>query len=308
MMKVFELAGSALANIRRAVHGRKRWLVLATGLLAVGLVGCASLGETERELIFRPVKDEWRGYRAGSTGFQEMWIPVSPSKDNTGDKLHAWWAPGATPDAPVLLYLHGARWNLTGSVTRIPRWQRMGFAVLAIDYRGFGKSEGNMPSEASVYADAQAGWDYIRTLAPNAKRYLHGHSLGGAIAIEVARRNPDASGLILEATFTSIPDMVKEMKWGWLPVGFLITQRFDSLDKIDDVTVPTLFVHGTNDAIVPASMSQRLYAAAKAPKKLVMVEGGTHHNLTAMAFDNVRAAVAELFQSGGADGVSATVR
>ena len=271
---------------------RKSILLLAATVL---VAGCVSLGETERELIFRPVKEEWRGYRPGSSGFQELWIPVAPTKDNAGDKLHAWWAPGPTPDAPVLLYLHGARWNLTGSVTRIPRWQRMGFAVLAIDYRGFGKSEGDMPSETSVYADAQAGWDHIRTLAPKAKRYLHGHSLGGAIAVEMARRNADANGLILEATFTSIPDMVKETKWGWLPVGFLITQRFDSLDKIDDVKVPTLIVHGTNDAIVPATMGKRLFEATKAPKKLVMVEGGTHHNLTSMAYDSVKSAVDELF-------------
>lgn len=292
---------------RRIASVRKGWWVLAGMLVVTTLVGCASLAETERELIFRPVKDEWRGFRSSGADFKELWIPVKPTADNKGDKLHAWWAPGPSADAPVLLYLHGARWNLTGSVTRIPRWQRMGFAVLAIDYRGFGKSEGDIPSEASVYADAQAGWDYIRTLAPNSKRFLHGHSLGGAIAVEMAKRNPDANGLILEATFTSIPDMVKEMKWGWLPVGFLITQRFDSLDKIDDINVPTLFVHGTNDAIVPVTMSQRLFAATRAPKKLVIVEGGTHHNLTSMAYDNVRAAVAELFQSasaGAGNGVS----
>lgn len=281
--------------------------LLATLAMLSLLAGCASLSETERELIFNPVKGEWRGYRSSGVNYEELWIPVAPSADNAGDKVHAWWAPGPTPDAPVLLYLHGARWNLTGSVTRIPRWQKMGFAVLAIDYRGFGKSEGNIPSEASVYADAQAAWHYIPTLAPGARRFLHGHSLGGAVAVEMAKRNPDASGLILEATFTSIRDMVKESKYGWLPVGFLITQRFDSLDKIDDIRVPTLFVHGTNDAIVPKWMSERLHSAAKVPKRLVMVEGGNHHNLTAVAFDSVRAAVAELFAHGG-EAASATVR
>lgn len=274
------------------IRWRRLLALLATGALAAG---CSMLGETERELIFRPVKEEWRGYQSSGTKFEERWIPVKAGKDEAIGKLHAWWAPGPTPDAPVLLYLHGARWNLTGSVTRIPRWQKMGFAVLAIDYRGFGKSEGEMPSEASVYEDAQAAWDYLKTIAPNSRHYLHGHSLGGAVAIEMARRNPDASGLILEATFTSIPAMLKEMKWGFLPVGFLITQRFDSIAKMHDVKVPTLFVHGTNDSVVPAHMSQQLFDATVAPKRLVMVQGGTHHNLTALAYDDVKGAVTQLF-------------
>jgi alpha-beta hydrolase superfamily lysophospholipase len=284
---------------------RRRLRLLAFAFAGLIAAGCASLGETERELIFRPVKEEWRGYSSSGVKFEEHWIEVK-SKDGPEGKLHAWWAPGPQPDSPVLLYLHGARWNLTGSVTRIPRWQRMGFAVLAIDYRGFGKSEGDIPSELSVYEDAQAAWDYMKVRSPNSRRYLHGHSLGGAIAIEMAKRNPDASGLIVEATFTSIPDMVKETKWGFLPVGFLITQRFDSLDKIRDVKVPTVFVHGTNDAIVPSHMSQKLYDAALAPKKLVMVQGGTHHNLTAMAFDDVKGAVTQLFGWGGAAASSST--
>lgn len=281
-------------------RGGRRWLRWLGGAIAAVitlgvLAGCASLGETERELIFRPVKESWRGYRPGSNDFQELWIPVAPTRDNPGDKLHAWWAPGPKPDSPVLLYLHGARWNLTGSVTRIPRWQKMGFAVLAIDYRGFGKSEGALPSEASVYADAQAAWDYIPTLAPNAKRFLHGHSLGGAIAVEMARRNPKADGLILEATFTSIKDMAKETQWGWLPVGFLVTQKFESLKKVPELRMPVLIVHGTEDSVVPVTMGDRLFSAVAAPKKMVRVEGGTHHNLTAVAFDRVQQAVGELF-------------
>src|SRR5690349_1756645 len=154
----------------------RRWRTLLL-LAGAGLVaaGCATLGETERELIFRPVKEEWRGYSSSGMKFEERWIPVK-TRDGAEGKLHAWWAPGPQADAPVLLYLHGARWNLSGSVTRIPRWQRMGFAVLAIDYRGFGKSQGEVPSETSVYEDAQAAWDYLKTLQPGARRYLHGHS------------------------------------------------------------------------------------------------------------------------------------
>jgi uncharacterized protein len=236
------------------------------------------------------VQGEWRGYSKANSNFEERWLPV-----NATEKLHAWYAPAADKNAPVLLYLHGARWNMTGSSTRIPRWNKMGFSVLAIDYRGFGQSSARTPSEASANEDAKVAWEYMKTIAPNKKRFIFGHSLGGAIATKLALTNPEADGLILEGTFTSIPDMVKEMKWGFLPVGFLVTQRFDTLDCIDEIKMPILFAHGTNDDIVPFSMSERLFAAAKATKRFFRAEGGNHHNLTANYFDEYSRAVKEHF-------------
>ncbi len=261
------------------------------------LGGCVMLERKESELIFRPTKEEWR--YGSREKFEERWIPVVTRTGDVG-KIHAWWAAGPTPDAPVVLYLHGARWNLSGSASRIPRWQRLGFAVLAIDYRGFGKSEGpeGTPTEASSYEDAQVAWEYLKAATPNNRHFIVGHSLGGAVAVNLAEHNPDASGLVLEATFTSIADIIADSKWGFLPVGFLITQRFDTLQKIADVKVPTLFVHGTDDNIVPTHMSQQLYDAARAPKKLIIVPGGTHHNLSSVAFDDYRSAIGELFGVG----------
>src|SRR4030095_14597208 len=100
------------------------------------------------------------------------------------------------PNAPVILYLHGARWNLTGSVTRIDRWRQLGFAVLAVDYRGFGQSSDIAPTEAYAYAEPEPAWNHLKKLAPGRSRYIVGHSLGGAIAAELARRRPEASGLV----------------------------------------------------------------------------------------------------------------
>ena len=195
----------------------------------------------------------------------------------------------------MVLYLHGARWNLTGSVTRIDRWRQLGFAVFAVDYRGFGQSSDVTPTEAFAYEDAEAAWDYLAKFAPGRARYIVGHSLGGAIATELARRRPDAAGLVLEATFTSVADMVSESPWGWLPVGLILTQRFDTLAKIGEVKVPVLVTHGTRDSIVPFSMGERLYEAVRGPKRFIKVEGAGHHNLSGAAFDEYRAALAELF-------------
>jgi len=174
--------------------------------------------------------------------------------------------------------------------------RQLGFSVFAVDYRGFGKSSEVAPTEAYAYEDAEAAWDYLAKLAANRPRFIVGHSLGGAIAVELARRRPDASGLVLEAAFTSVSDMISASAWGFLPVGLLLTQKFDTLSKIGEVKMPVLVTHGTRDSIVPFHMGERLYEAANAPKRFIKVEGAGHHNLSGAAFDEYRQALAELFK------------
>jgi alpha-beta hydrolase superfamily lysophospholipase len=274
------------------VKGRPGLVRAAAALVLAAVIGgCAYLTEKQGEIIFNPTSGEWWGYRSSGLTFEDRWIPVG----GNGDRLHAYWAKADDPAAPSLLYLHGARWNLTGSVQRIERWRRMGFNVLAIDYRGFGQSTAATPSEQLAYQDAEAAWDWLRAAEPGRPLYLVGHSLGGAIAAEVAIRRPDASGVVLEATFTSIRDMVQHTAWRLLPVGLILTQEFDTLSKVPKIREPLLIVHGTNDHVVPYEMGERLYAAANAPKRFIRVEGGSHHNLTAVAGDQYRAALAELF-------------
>ena len=265
-----------------------RAAALAAGLAVVG--GCAYLSEKQGELIFRPSKEAWRGYSSERYAFEEHWIPVA--KDL---KLHAWWLKAEDPNAPAILYLHGARWNLTGSVTRIERWKQLGFSVLAVDYRGFGQSSDVAPTEAYAYEDAEAAWDYLVRLSPSKQRYIVGHSLGGAIAAELAHRRPDAAGLVLEATFTSVADMIGQSPWSFLPVGLLLTQKFDALSRMGELKMPVLITHGTRDTIVPVQMGERLYEAVKSPKRFIRVEGAGHHNLSGVAFAEYRAALAELF-------------
>ena len=274
----------------------RRILLFATALTLLG--GCAVLESKQSEWIFRPVRDNWRGYQGLPAGTEEVWLKVphkgnsgsngnsaalstagSSAPDTTEEKIHAWWAPQPDPNAPVVLYLHGSRWNLTGSSFRIERWRAMGFSVFAIDYRGFGQSSGETPTEANAYEDAALAWDWLKAKVPDAsKRFLYGHSLGGAVAIDLAAKlkSDEAAGLIMEATFTSVPDVVSASKYGWIPVGFLITQRFASFEKIGQVTLPKLFLHGTADMVVPHTMSDALYKLANEPKRLVKFDGASH--------------------------------
>ncbi len=200
----------------------------ATALIVVALLALAArvgLDTQQRHWIFQAaaiptdadasfdrddeIRHEWIGFHAETTGHDV--------------RLHALWMPSDDPKAPALLYLHGARRDVEDSAFRVRQMQELGFSVLAIDYRGFGRSTDELPSEATVAEDARAGWAWLGQRAGGVGRYIYGHSLGGAIAVQLALDVPDAKGLILEGTFTSIADVVRTFRFGWLPIGALIT-------------------------------------------------------------------------------------
>ncbi len=272
-----------------------RWVLgLATALAL--LAGCATLDQKQREWIFQPnaaavpVRAESR-----ADGLEDVWITHRPQASGPEVRLHALWLPHPKADAPVLLYLHGARRNIEGSTFRIRNMQALGFSVLAVDYRGFGQSTAELPSEASVLEDARAAWDWIAREQPGRPRYIFGHSLGGAIAVQLAAEVADARGLIVEGTFTSIPDVFRSFRWGWLPLTPLITQRFDSASRIADVRVPVLVVHGAADGLIKPELGRALYEKAVAPKRFVLVEGGTHYSTNGVGQALYRDALRDLF-------------
>ncbi|MBA4341248.1 MAG: alpha/beta hydrolase [Methylibium sp.] len=287
------------AKPSRLLHLRHFALVLA---LSLGLLaGCATLDEKQREWIFQPSDRTWSGGLAAAQGMDDVWISFESKLNKEAVQLHGLWLPAAKPDAPVLLYLHGARWDVRGSANRMRRMQELGFSVLGVDYRGFGQSGHGklLPSEDMAYEDARAAWDWLAQQHPGRARYIFGHSLGGAIAVQLASEvQQQAAGLIVEGTFTSIPEVVSQYRWGWLPVGPLITQRFESAERIARVRMPVLIVHGREDRTIPWSLGQALYERAPEPKRFVLVDGGTHHNTNAVGQPLYRAALAELFGLG----------
>lgn len=279
----------------------KRWFLLLLALLtAFALVtGCATLDEKQRGWIFQPSdRSWWRGDEAAQ-GMKDVWVDFTSRETGQAVKLHGLWLAHPSlarqPDAPVLLYLHGARFNVVGSAFRARRMQELGFSVLAVDYRGFGKSTPELPSEAMAYEDARAAWDWLGRQYPGRPRYIFGHSLGGAIAIELAAQVEDEHGTLVEGTFTSIPDVVSSFKWGWLPVGPLITQRFEAVKRVPDIGSPLLVVHGANDTLIPPELGRKLFDAATGRKAFVLVEGGSHHNTNSVGQSQYRVAINELF-------------
>jgi fermentation-respiration switch protein FrsA (DUF1100 family) len=285
---------------------------LAIGSALVGALaacGTAAFQHEESRLTFRVVRETPGWYTGMPDGVQEFDLPVAGGE--AVERIHAWWWPAASgrSDAPAILYLHGARWSLTGQLFRIEELRDFGFSVLAIDYRGFGKSDGDTPTEQSVYQDAHAAWNWLAARQPDpARRFIYGHSLGGAVAVDLAAslsgaggaamEAPAAAGLIIESSFTTLEDMAKSLTYPWLPVGLLLSQKFDSMSKMAKVKVPVLIVHGAADRFVPARFSEALYRAAIGPKKLLLIDGATHNNSMRAGALQYRHALAELFGLG----------
>jgi uncharacterized protein len=259
-----------------------RPLTLLLSALAIGggAVGCASLDEWQRQAIFDPRNGNQRWFSEPLPGTEEFDVKLA-----NGHQLHFWYVPQEDAKrAPTVLYLHGARWNLNGSVFRMSRWADLGFNVLAVDYRGFGKSTELLPSEDTAYEDARVALEELKRRQPDpSRRFIYGHSLGGALAIDLAAgplrdAKNEVGGIIIESTFTSIPAVLRGMKYGWVPgIGLVVTQPFDSANKISKVETPLLIIHGTADGVVPHAMADELYeAAASKVKKVIKIEGGTH--------------------------------
>ncbi|KQX88146.1 alpha/beta hydrolase [Variovorax sp. Root473] len=278
----------------------KRWPLLASifSLCALLAAGCSTLDERQREWIFQPSDRSWGNSALMTEGMQDVWIDFQSSITGEPARLHGLWLGGApeTTETPVLLYLHGARYNVAGSAPRIQRMHELGFSVLAIDYRGFGKSSKGLPSEASAREDARAAWTWLAARHPRQHRYIFGHSLGGAIGIDLAATVGDESGTIVESTFTSIADVASSFKWGWLPFGPFITQRFEAIRTVKDIGAPLLVVHGTADSLINPTLGRKLYEAATVPKMFVLVEGGSHHNTNSVGAAQYRAALSQLFR------------
>jgi hypothetical protein len=171
-----------------------------------------------------------------------------------------------------------------------------GFSVLAIDYRGFGLSDGELPSEETAYADAQAAWAELARRAPNSPRFIYGHSLGGAVAMELAQTAAarDAAGLVIESSFTSVREMQGYTAYKWIPLAAVQTQYFDSLGKAPRLCLPTLFLHGSADYRIPVEVAKKLFDAAPEPKRWLLVEGARHVDIPTRYTAQWSAALGEL--------------
>jgi fermentation-respiration switch protein FrsA (DUF1100 family) len=293
--------GTASVASLLASQGRARRFLLSRACrlaIAVALVyglSCVGLYGTQRYLVFEP--DTTLRTAPADYPFPVQDIALAGEPRQT---LHGWWVAAPNPRAKVVLYLHGNDGNVSTNMDGIVRLRELGYSVFLIDYRGYGASDGGFPSEQGVYRDAQAAWDYLvreRGVNP-VNLVIYGHSLGGAIAIELALHHPEAAALVVESSFTSIRDLARlDERYAVIPVGLFLNQRFDSIAKVGRLRVPVLYIHGTADEIVPFEMGKALYDATPAAHGFVAVRAGGHENGAVIGGAELRSAIGRFVEN-----------
>ena len=191
-----------------------------------------------------------------------------------GVKLFGWLIPNERARG-VLLFCHGNAGNISHRLESIQIFHRLGLDILIFDYRGYGQSEGT-PTEHGTYRDAEAAWRYLieeRQINPN-EVVVFGRSLGGAVASWLAQSQTPGA-LILESTFTSLPDIAATV-YPYVPVRLLLRFKYNTAEYLARINCPVLIVHSRDDEIMPFSHGWRLFEMAKEPKKFLEITG-THN-------------------------------
>lgn len=264
------------------------WLI---SLAIVYLVLVLLLVVFEKSFIFFPNYPARLGgdWHPAGLPLEEVWLAASD-----GVKLHAWWV--TAPQAEfTILYFHGNAANINNRAD-IYRFLRGAPAnVLALEYRGYGRSEGS-PSETGIYRDADAAYDYVTSQrgVPPERVIAFGASLGSAVATDLASRKP-VGGVVLEAPFASTAAVARRV-YPFLPgLGSFARTKLDTLGKLGKVTAPVLVVHCTQDPVIAIAMGQAVFERAPQPKEFLRIDGMCHEGASDLAPQEYRAALLRLF-------------
>ncbi len=215
----------------------------------------------------KPIPQAW--------GVPEMKPITLATKD--GLTLTSWYKPSTDPHLPTFVYFHGNAGHIGSRGFLVKPLLSAGYGVLLVGYRGYGGNPGN-PSEQGFYQDGSAAIKFLRKKnVPDKCIVIYGASIGSGVAVEIANRYP-IGALILQAPFTSMTD-VASFHYPYLPLRWLIRDRYTSIDKIDAIDAPLLIMHGKRDTVVPFKFGQALYAKAQQPKEFRQFTQANHNNI-----------------------------
>ena len=231
---------------------------LTSLIVFIYISACGYMYFAQDSLIFKPTQDV-KPVAEVFPGASEYWISTPES-----NKLQTWYKP-ASSGKETLVYLHGNAGNLSTRGRLINILSEDDRGLLIFSWGGFGMSQ-SKPSEQSFYSDARAVFDWLeRENGLKASDLIvYGESLGTGVAVQLATER-DFKGVILAAPYTSIAQMAAN-DYPWLPVNLLLNHRFDSIDKVANITEPMIVMHSTDDDTIPFEQGEMLFNAATEPK------------------------------------------
>jgi hypothetical protein len=244
----------------------------------------------ERSQVFHPTREWIAQPEELGRPFEDLWLTSSD-----GVRLNAWFFP-ADVDSPrrrfAVLVCHGNGGNNSYRLELCRSLLGTGVNVMLVDYRGYGRSEGDL-SEQGTYLDAQAAFEWLCERGFDPQHIIaFGESLGGGVACELALREP-VGAIILHSTFTSIADIGAEL-FPWLPVRWLHSIKYDSRSKLPRIRVPVLIVHSRDDEMIHFHHAEKNFAVANQPKFFWETHGG--HNSDTADFDRSLKGIEQFLQ------------
>jgi fermentation-respiration switch protein FrsA (DUF1100 family) len=224
----------------------------------------------QRKLIYYPTKELEASPENAGMKYEDVWLESAPHL-----YIHGWYVSSVKPQSTTVLIFHGNGGNISHSLHILQIINSMNFNTLLVDYRGYGKSNGS-PSENGLQQDAFAAWNFLisnRKTRPD-QIVIFGHSLGGAVAAFLASKVKPA-GLIIEGTFTSLPE-IASLLYPYLPVRLLCIEKYNTQRYIQELLCPILIAHSKDDEMIPFKMGLELFQKARESKFFAELSGS--HN------------------------------
>jgi fermentation-respiration switch protein FrsA (DUF1100 family) len=246
--------------------------ILVAILLAVGLA-LALLWVGQRRMIYLPFGNVPPAASSGLWRAEDVTFTT-----DDGVSLHGWFVPAAsTPARFTVIVFNGNAGHRGFRAPLAAALARHGVSTLLFDYRGYGDNTGR-PSEDGLARDARAARAYLTTRADvdTGRVVFFGESLGAAVALRLATETPPLA-LVLRSPFTSLTD-IGRYHYPFLPVRWLLRDRYPSLERVGSVSCPILVIAGERDSIIPIEQSRRLYEAIATEKSLVVIAGADHND------------------------------
>ena len=244
---------------------------------AAGLLGLLEVARSrfQHGHMFAPTRYPEGLWETADHGLpaEDVWF-----ESEDGTRLHGWWMRHDHARMTVL-YCHGNSGNIGERTEIFGALRKLKVDLFVFDYRGYGRSDGT-PSKEGVCADARAAHDWLvaeRGVSTH-ELIVFGHSLGGAIAIDTVAQRPEVAGLVVQSSFTQVVDMARH-RYPSYPVHWIAKNGFRSIEKVAELTMPKLFVHGGRDETIPLAHGEALHDAAAEPKDFLAIARASHNDL-----------------------------